>query len=172
MGNWKAFSTSITGTYHRSNGKGSEDVVYEKQTETYSFIGLADGQTGKARCVLGGKMSLIATERFLKEKVIEAEEPDLSKVGEQLASFVKEIICVVGEVNNEPDTEYSSTLVCIMIDYRKERFYLVHLGDGIVAGISRGGEETIKVLSRPQRGLWGSTFLTTSPSSAKRIHCR
>jgi len=164
------FIDKIIGQKHLAENEACEDIDYVRTSRDYLFAGLADGQSGKKHCVLGGKLSLSVVADYFEYNEI----PDLfhGKSYDIMRYDIARGICTrldkVAAGLDCPVTELASTMMGIAVDQEKGRFMVAHLGDGIVLGLNKN--YNLETIIRPENGFTKyQTYLTTSVGMAAHL---
>ncbi len=169
--NFTAVTTQVTGRGHLRQAGVCEDVLYSEITDNFCYYGVADGQSGKSFCRLGGREALIATASCLREKGISAlsQYPFPDEIQYDLVRRIRGRIGALSESLHVKTTEFSSTLLALAFDKTSGLYILLHLGDGCAVGVRQ--DRSIHFLSVPENGITSRyTWLTTSDSA--RSHLR
>ena len=167
----QSMACSITGSNNKKRHMESEDVIYIQRTSEICFYGLADGQTGKKYCSVGGKEVLKAIYRFVVDKGISRlkQYECLDELQYEIIRATRETISLLAADQKAAKEEFASTIVAFAWDTRTGDYLIIHLGDGAIIGIQKEGE--LKMLSSPENGLTtNQTWLTTSRDAL--IHLR
>ncbi len=153
----------IAGHRHQSEKTECEDVIFIKETEDIVFLGLADGQSGKKHCVKGGARILQEVFNFfLSHEYSMIVDSYLDETQFILTRQIRNVLQTLSKEHNAPTTEFSSTLVIMVMNKKNNRYISVHVGDGTIAGLTHEGD--LKIISMPENGITNRyTWLTTSP---------
>ncbi len=155
--------SSVTGNNNKKRHEACEDVTYIQKTSEIRFYGLADGQTGKEYCRIGGKEVLKAIGWLIVNKGITRlmQYEYLDELQYEIIRVIRETISSLAADKKAAKEEYASTIMAFACDARTGSYLIVHLGDGGVIGCQKNGE--LKMLSPPENGLTANyTWLTTS----------
>ena len=160
----------IEGYIHRENNHLCDDAVFCKLTDRYLFYGLADGQSGAAYGMEGGRACLEMISEYIDsvgvETFIEVPFPD-----ELPCTFVKTIrrkLFALANDKNSDLREFASTFLAIAIDLKSGNYMLLHLGDGCVLSIPCDGDPA--VISAPDNGVTCChTWRTTSENAVSHF---
>lgn len=159
----------MLGRRHLSEQKNNEDVAVMKDTARFSFLGLADGQSGKTFCVQGGTRILAEIYQFfINFPRLDVGKCSLNELQMKIAVIIQRELISLASAFHADVAEFSSTLVVLAIDKSSGRYVSIHLGDGAIVGTTKGGEVTI--ISRPENGITNQyTWLTTSPAFIRHL---
>ena len=154
----------ICGRGHPSKENACEDVILIKETDSFIFLGLADGQSAKKYCVLGGRRVLQAVSNFFYDGCSYSSVSDFRYIDElqfEITKIIRRTLYELSEEFHAATTDFSSTLVVMVIDKKSKQYISIHLGDGTIAGVHLDGVLTI--ISRSENGITNQyTWLTTS----------
>lgn len=158
------------GSRHQENQQPCEDAVFLNRGQEYLFCGLADGQSGSRYGRAGGKACLEALCAHISTigigNFINAPFPD-----EHPCSVTKAIRQRLGQLSEStsiPLEEFSSTLLAIAVDLNRERYALLHLGDGCAVSVHPSREPLL--ISPPETGASpNQTWLTTSENAVSHF---
>ena len=161
----------LEGTIHRQHQQPGEDAVLHHLTDRYLFYGLADGQSGVAYGLEGGRACLEAISQYIDsngiEKLIDAPFPD-----ELPCAFVQALRRKLASLAHEQNAdlkEFASTFLAIAIDLNSGKYMMLHLGDGCAIHLPHTGDPM--VVSAPDNGLTSChTWLTTSENIVPHFH--
>lgn len=161
----------IEGSIHRQHQQTCEDAVFRHLTDRYLFYGLADGQSGAAYGMEGGRACLDAISDYIDsvgiEKLIDTPFPD-----ELPCAFVQVLrrkLTSLAHNQNVDLKEFSSTFLAIAIDLTSGKYMLLHLGDGCAITLPHTGDPM--VISAPDNGLTSChTWLTTSENAVLHFY--
>lgn len=161
---------SQTGQHHIADKLPCEDVYITRYEGPFHFFGLADGQSGKRFCAIGGKEILAAIAQYIKDKTI----PQLShyeyidELQYELIRVIRNTLSKLSEEHHADLSEFSSTIIAVAVDANTNDYLIIHLGDGSVVGIN--GENSTIMLSAPDNGITSKyTWLTTSTDAMKHL---
>lgn len=161
---------SETGQRHLNEGSDCDDVFYTVENSDLRFFGLADGQSGKRLCRIGGLVVLKAIARYLSDKKLEAliQYEYMDEIQYELMRTIRQTLSALALEYDAEITDFSSTIVVMAIDPKTKRYLIVHLGDGAVIGVKKD-TDTI-VLSAPENGILQEyTWLTTSADALSHL---
>lgn len=158
------------GSRHRENRQPCEDAVFMSSEKEYLFCGLADGQSGCKYGRAGGKAGLEAIWEHVAGigigNFIEAPFPDEHPCS--VTKAVRQRLLQLSESTSIPLEEFSSTLLAIAVDLSKEKFVLLHLGDGCAVSVHPSREPLL--ISPPETGPSpNQTWLTTSENAVSHF---
>lgn len=160
-----------TGQCHIREGIDCEDVSVIVEKGAYRFYGLADGQSGKRYCKLGGEAVLNAVSLYLEKKGVHSiwQNEYEDEIQYELVKVVRDTISQLSKEYGSSPEEFASTMVVIAIDTAEKLYATIHLGDGGIIGIG-GKDQKPCLLSAPENGIsLRYTWLTTSSSAMTHI---
>lgn len=165
-----ALCFSQTGRSHLEDGLACEDVTFTAQTAGFRFFGLADGQSGKRFCTVGGLTVLKAIAQYIAEKtmpaLIKCAYPD--EIQYELIRAIRGTLSGLSQAYQEDITAFSSTVVAVAVDTDSKDYLAIHLGDGAILGVK--SETGPFMLSAPENGITHQyTWLTTSPNALRHL---
>lgn len=154
---------SITGEFNKERDEECEDVMHIDEISGIKLYGLADGQTGKKHCRIGGNKVLDAVFRFVADIGITqmAQYEYMDELQYEIIRVIRETINGLAVSECEVKDSYASTLVVFAYDELTNDYVIIHLGDGSIIGQRTSGD--IVMISSPENGLTTDyTWLTTS----------
>ena len=169
-GCYPAFCFSQTGQHHIADRLPCEDVYITSYEGSFHFYGLADGQTGKRFCAVGGQKVLTAIAQYVEDKTIPhlCHYEYVDELQYELIRVIRSTLSRLSEEYNADISEFSSTILAVAIDANTNDYLIIHLGDGSVVGINR--ENSTVMLSAPDNGITSQyTWLTTSTDAMKHL---
>jgi serine/threonine protein phosphatase PrpC len=161
---------SQTGKSHMEDGLACEDVSFTAQTANFLFFGLADGQSGKRFCTVGGRAVLKAIAQYIADKTIRllAKSVYPDEIQYELIRVIRGTLSGLSQAYQEDITAFSSTIVAVAVDTDSKDYLAIHLGDGAILGVKR--ETGAFMLSAPENGITHQyTWLTTSPNALRHL---
>lgn len=161
---------SKTGQHHIADKLPCEDVYITRYDDTFHFYGLADGQSRKRFCAVGGQKVLTAIAQYVKDKAIPhlCHYEYIDELQYELIRVIRSTLSKLSEEYHTDISEFSSTIIVVAIDTNTNDYLIIHLGDGSVVGINR--ENSTIMLSTPDNGITSQyTWLTTSPDAMKHL---
>lgn len=161
---------SQTGQHHIADKLPCEDVYITRYDGTFHFYGLADGQSRKRFCAVGGQKVLTAIAQYVKDKTIPhlCHYAYIDELQYELIRVIRSSLSKLSEEYHTDISEFSSTIIAVAIDANTNDYLIIHLGDGSVVGISR--ENSTVMLSAPDNGITSQyTWLTTSTDAMKHL---
>ncbi len=168
---WKVKYASKRGLRHEFQKLLCQDRVCYKERGELQIIALADGTSASDLCVIGVEKVLEAVcERILElydriEKYL--EEGDEAAVQNILAQKIKFELEKIAVRYHVPARTFSSTLQIVCLNAEKNKFFAIHLGDGIIIAKRDGNYQ---ILSQPENGSQtNQTYLTTSGNAREHI---
>lgn len=145
------------GAYHRETQEVSGDVVRGVDDGNIAVLAIADGVSACAYGAEGaGLVSALALDLIREQYTRLHFFPEgwacrmVQTVREQLSLFAQE--------NDASCEEFSSTLMTLLIDRERERFYYCNIGDGLLLTI---GDSGCPIVSMPQGDADGCPVVTT-----------
>lgn len=160
----------IVGINHRKNQEEIEDVVYKRKMGKQLFWGIADGQSNKRYCVIGGKAILEGLYDYIEEKGIEylSNRIYTDEIKYEIVQIIRKRIDELSKRYQVDKEEFSSTLVAWSVDPDSGEYFIVHLGDGCIIGIT--DQDEVKMISAPDNGITVQyTWLTTSDDALMHL---
>ncbi|MGN1168317.1 MAG: protein phosphatase 2C domain-containing protein [Lachnospiraceae bacterium] len=160
----------IVGNNHRENQEEIEDVVYKRKTEKLLFWGIADGQSNKRYCVTGGKAVLEDLAEYVEKKGIKylSDRIYTDETKYEIVQIIRKCINGLSKRYRVNKEEFSSTLVAWSADPDSGEYFIVHLGDGCIIGIT--DQDEVKMISAPDNGITIQyTWLTTSDDALMHL---
>lgn len=168
-----ALCFSKTGQYHASEGMECEDTWVCVEKQGFRFYGLADGQSGKRYCKLGGETVLRAIAQFIEQKTVQAmiQYAYVDEMQYQLIRTIRETIARLCEEYQAAAADFSSTILAVAIDPDTREYLSIHLGDGTIIGVR--SDKVPVMLSAPENGITRQyTWLTSSPNAMQHLRIR
>lgn len=158
---------SEAGLYHKSLGKPNEDSIKVYEDEEYVFIALSDGAGSS---MLAKEASEIATrvsiEYCIKHRK-NFEDKQFDKIARKMIYFIQKKLDKSAKDNNTYIDNMMATLVMLIIDKKRKRYFTVHIGDGIIIQVN---EKSQKVISYPENGSTSKhTYFVNSESVIKHL---
>jgi len=142
----KTESFKKTGSYHKSKGEACQDVV---RCAEYGTLFAAAAADGVSACRLGGTGALLACQAALDFARCEGDNV-FTYSAQKLAFLLMEHVMYFLEreanTNNQPLSEYASTLSAAYISEKTGETRLVNLGDGAIFTVR---DDTIYLESAP-----------------------
>lgn len=161
---------SQRGQHHVLNNSACEDVYITVNEESFQIYGLADGQSNKRFCAVGGKTVLNSIAEYIKSRSLQEliHHEHLDEVQYELIRVIRNTLSELSTAYCVDATEFSSTIVVVAIDTNTKDYLIIHLGDGSVIGIKK--EIGTVMLSAPDNGITRQyTWLTTSTDALKHL---
>lgn len=161
---------SQTGQHHIADKLPCEDVYITRCEGPFRFYGLADGQTGKRFCAVGGQKVLTAIAQYVEDKTIPhlCHYEYIDELQYELIRVIRSTLSKLSEEYHTDISEFSSTIIAMAIDANTNDYLIIHLGDGSVVGIN--SENSTVMLSAPDNGITSQyTWLTTSTDAMKHL---
>ncbi|MCD8005942.1 MAG: protein phosphatase 2C domain-containing protein [Oscillospiraceae bacterium] len=158
-----AESFTQTGFAHMKENRECEDVCAISEQNNMLFYGLADGQSGKKYCRIGGEAVLSEIARYIAERGVQclSQYEYVDEIQYEIIKAVRKRLELLAADSSSEITEYSSTLLALVIDPETDDYIVIHLGDGGIIG--DGIDGSIKLVSAPENGITSKyTWLTTS----------
>ena len=144
---WTAYSFQITGGYHIQSGQSCEDVVCEFNSDEFLFIGIADGQSEKKFCKEGARLALSSCWGALQSQAWSELRTDQKQIGIKIKSEIGKALFLASEAIGEDVSEFSSTLIALIICKKAGLAIVIHIGDGII-GCVKAESQHIQILSK------------------------
>ena len=159
-----------TGTHHIQEGSDCEDVSVVIEQVDFRFWGLADGQSEKEYCKIGGKTTLHAVADYLQKKGLHSlvQHGYLDEVQYELIRVIRNSLDALSKEYQVAPSEFASTLLVFAQDPVTQEYIAVHLGDGNILALDQ--DNHISVLSGAENGITHEyTWLTTSANSMQHL---
>ena len=169
-GCYPVYFFSQTGQHHIADKLPCEDVYTTRYEDPFHFYGLADGQSGKRFCAVGGQTVLTAIAKYVKDKTILhlCSYAYIDELQYELIRMIRSTLSKLSEEYHADISEFSSTIIAVAIDANTKDYLIIHLGDGSVVGITK--ENSAVMLSAPDNGITNQyTWLTTSTDAMKHL---
>ncbi|MEG1991104.1 MAG: protein phosphatase 2C domain-containing protein [Christensenella sp.] len=151
------------GKRHLSQAIECEDTTFFIETPTLRYYGLADGQSGKQYCKIGGESVLKSIASYIKGKGL-TQLHSYGHTDEIQYEITKLMRCIISELSvkhSAKAAEFSSTVVVFALNPQTREYMYVHLGDGGIIGKKRSN--SLSLISAPENGITTQyTWLTTS----------
>lgn len=168
---WRTKYASKRGIRHQVQNLLCQDRVCYKEEDELQIIALADGTSNNDLCIVGVEKVL----NVICDKIIDQYETIETKM--QLGQE-EEVKCFLTQkIQNEieklairyqvSERMFSSTMLVVCVNRKKNSFFSLHLGDGIIIYRKNGNYQ---ILSEPENGsLKNQTYLTTSSSAKEHL---
>lgn len=156
---------SKTGRYHTS----CEDVYLSLDEGKFQLYGLADGQSSKRLCTVGGRAALEAVAQYIKEKSLThlSHYAYLDEIRYEIIRVIRNTLSELSRQYDAELSEFSSTLLIMAIDTVTNNYFTIHLGDGAILAVT---DNECIMLSEPENGITSRyTWLTTSCNAMHHI---
>lgn len=160
-----------TGIRHVESNEECQDSVLCYTCFPISIYAIADGQSKKRFSASGGKLVLQYVSEYIAFHGIEKLSSLLYKDAIQyhILSGIRSLLHKEAEVHQTSIHEWASTIVLLAVDSTSGKYMIVHLGDGIIIGVTKD-DNSLKTLSLPENGITSrSTWLTTSESALSHL---
>lgn len=161
---WKMISYEACGRGHEKENIPCQDKALIKKNKEVSIIALADGAGSCKKSHHGASIVIDYAAKIIEENFdflisndngIEVKKKIVEYLVTRLQAESLKLDCTVKDL--------SSTLLLACI--KKEKFLLMHIGDGVIGGIRNG---KVEVLSTPFNGEYSnSTVFVTSKKAAE-----
>ena len=150
-----------------------DDNVFYKQNKLGYFIGLSDGAGSKQYSHIGSLLSLQFTENFIL-KFLQTNHCNPLKINielkkELLKKIQKSIIDFYLKKNITIDiNDYAATLLFAQYIKKYDRWFIGHIGDGVIGGIDKNND--LKIISTPENGEFSNeTFFFSDKYAFKHL---
>ena len=156
----KIIKDIMTGRGHHSRNMQCQDSVYTKKGKKHLGIAVSDGAGSKKLSEIGSKVAAKQSIDYVSRYFSELYDiSDEKFIAEKIISHVIKYIRKASSSSSYDISDYSCTLVFVVIDNVTNRYIAGHIGDGLI--ISRNAREPF-VLSHPKNGEYGNTtfFIT------------
>lgn len=151
------------GAYHESRDECCQDTVLCKEESDILYYGIADGQSGKLYCNIGGEEVLKSIYQYIKKKAIEEiiryEYKD--EIQYEILRIIRDRIDELSKEYSADIGEFSSTIIVLAINPKTGNYMILHIGDGGI--MAERTDQSIELISRPENGITKQyTWLTTN----------
>lgn len=134
---------SEAGTYHKQHGIENQDAIKVGMKDDYFFCAISDGcgssKYAKQAAEATVKGSINFCEKLLQTNLIKQKIIELPYI-------LQNELQVNAKNANLPLSELKSTLILFILNIKTKRYYIAHIGDGVVIGDDQ-------VLSYPENGI-------------------
>lgn len=158
----------VIGRDHADIGAKNEDSILVEENDDFLYLGLADGRSGCKYGKEGGEISLKELLKYINDNDIfqnKTEYEDEKRY--EIIKCIRRKLESKAAFFNTNITEFSSTIVALVIDKVTGKFFVYHLGDGCVLGVNK---EEIEFISKPSNGITNKyTWTTTSKAAAEHL---
>lgn len=162
------------GTRHENLGIPCQDVVCLRQGQdagtghTISAATLCDGAGSVPYALEGAQAVCEAVSGLLVQRYSRLESASLSAARQTLMRCVKRSLNRTARTLGCSVWQLSSTLVAVALDETTRTMLTVHLGDGVILGLTGGGR--VLSLSAAENGHFcNETWFTTSRDAARHL---
>lgn len=152
-----------TGTHHAETNSACEDVLLKIEQPDICVYGLADGQSGKSRCIEGAQSVLQLIANLIQTVGIGrlASYPHPDELPALFAHAIRQTLQTLADRESAAIDDFASTLLVLALDPKTGIYITLHLGDGIALKVREG--RSIQILTAPDNGfLLSQTWLTSS----------
>lgn len=151
------------GTYHESRDECCQDTVLCKEEADTLFYGIADGQSGKVYCNIGGEEVLKSIYQYIKKKAIEEiiQYEYKDEIQYEILKIIRDRIAELSKEYSADIGEFSSTIIVLAINPKTGNYMILHIGDGGI--MAERTDQSIELISKPENGITKQyTWLTTN----------
>lgn len=151
------------GTYHESRDECCQDTILCKEGTDILFYGIADGQSGKVYCNIGGEEVLKSIYQYIKKKAIEEiiQYEYKDEIQYELLKIIRDRIAELSKEYSADIEEFASTIIVLSINPRTGNYMILHIGDGGI--MVERTDQNIELISKPENGITKQyTWLTTN----------
>ncbi len=162
---------SKRGKRHEFQNLLCQDRVCHKERGEVKIIALADGTSPNDICIVGVEKVLDAVCDKIIEQYDEIEEyikeNQKATVQGMLTQKIKMEIEKLAIRYQVSERMFSSTILLVCLNTKRNSFFSLHLGDGIIICRKNG---SYQVLSSPENGIQkNQTYLTTSSNAREHL---
>jgi len=146
-----------TGSYHLENGMKNQDIVRSAKSGRVEMIVLADGVSSCERAREGAQVSCDAVIRLIEKKA----EFFFGFTNDSRTRYVMEY--VMNDINSIAKhdrrlvDDYSATLMYAIHNRESGEIFLSNLGDGMIIGCKKSGEDILLPPSDSRLGVYVNT---------------
>ena len=134
---------SEAGTYHKQHGIENQDAIKVGMKDDYFFCAISDGCGSSKYAKQAAEVVVEASIDFCYDLVLKNNKIELLK---ELPYILQLELQNKSQILNLDFCELKSTLVLFVLNLKTKRYYIAHIGDGIVIC----GDQ---VLSYPENGM-------------------
>lgn len=134
---------SEAGTYHKQHGIENQDAIKVGMKDDYFFCAISDGCGSSKYAKQAAEVVVEASIDFCYDLVLKNNKIELLK---ELPYILQLELQNKSQILNLDFNELKSTLVLFVLNFKTKRYYIAHIGDGIVIC----GDQ---VLSYPENGM-------------------
>lgn len=134
---------SEAGTYHKQHGIGNQDAIKVGMKDDYFFCAISDGCGSSQYAKQAAETVVEASTDFCYDLVLKNNKIESLK---ELPYILQLELQNKSQALNLDFNELKSTLVLFVLNLKTKRYYIAHIGDGIVIC----GDQ---VLSYPENGM-------------------
>lgn len=172
--NFHAAAAVRRGTRHENLGLPCQDAVCLRQEQdagtghTISAAALCDGAGSVPYALEGAQAVCEAVAGLLAQGYSRLESATSSAARQTLLRCVKRSLNRTARTLGCPVWQLSSTLVAVALDETARTMLTIHLGDGVILGLTGGGR--VLSLSAAENGRFcNETWFTTSRDAARHL---
>ena len=168
MKKWDIESRELVGSRHKEKGLLCQDGTACQMAEGRLAVALVDatGKTDTSSKNSRGMAQLLS--HFLLEHYEDIRHSDEEDISYNLMCRIEKEILEKSQEYGLDKQEFASTLLGLVIDTSSEAYYMIHLGDGLIA--VQDEKENIYQLSEPENGRkLKETILSTSEIALKHL---
>ncbi|MBR4904757.1 MAG: protein phosphatase 2C domain-containing protein [Selenomonadaceae bacterium] len=161
---WKSACCAVQGKSHAKKNIPCQDKVARREENDVHVIALADGAGSAEFSHYGAECVVNRVTAFVADKFFDLiSQEDGNKVKQEILSVALQALKDEAEIINCELKDLASTLLIAAV--RDEKFFLVHLGDGVIGYLN---DEGLKVATTPDNGEFSNetVFITSSDASA------
>lgn len=151
------------GAYHESREECCQDTVLCKEDSDIMFYGIADGQSGKEYCNIGGEEVLKCIYQYIKKKAIEeiVQYEYKDEIQYEILKIIRDRIAELSKEYSADIGEFSSTIIVLAVNPKTGNYMILHIGDGGI--MAKRIDQNIDIISKPENGITRQyTWLTTN----------
>ena len=163
---WKSVCCTVQGRGHAKKNLPCQDKVAHRSEGGVHVIALADGAGSAALSHHGAECVVNRITAFVVDKFFDIiAQEDGRLVTQELLSVTLQALNDKAELLNCELKDLASTLLVVAVG--SEKFFLAHLGDGVIGYLDDGG---LKTVSAPNNGEFSNeTYFVTSTAAVAHI---
>lgn len=160
------YQCSNTGQYHKQNDSCNQDYICTEVNGKISVISLADGVSSCRKARAGAETAGRAITHLLSRRGDVMMEYDSREIARIANSHVVYELEKAAEADNNPVTDYSSTVSSVMYDRSSGKMLIYNLGDCIILTVSDG---TCRIAAMPCDSRCGCCVTTTVNAESEAV---
>ena len=164
--NWKSVCCAVQGRGHLKKNIPCQDKVARLESNGVQVIALADGAGSASMSHFGAACVVESVSKFVAENFSDIIAQDDGRlVTQKILSVALQALTDEAKIHDCTLKDLASTLLLAAVS--DEKFFLAHLGDGVIGYLSDAG---LKTASVPDNGEFSNeTFFVTSAQAAAHM---